>query len=57
MLRTSISLDEQLVKVIEAKYGPKNCLNFSYIVRDLLRKALGTECDAEIKGEENGKNG
>ena len=40
MKRVTITLDDELWHVLENRYGKKQYLNFSAIVRDLLRDAL-----------------
>lgn len=39
MIRTTVTLDEELVDLIESRYGKRAYLNFSAIVRDLIRNS------------------
>jgi len=43
MRRTSIVIDDELMSMIEGKYGKRDYINLSAIMRDLAKRALKTE--------------
>ncbi len=42
-VRTTIIINEDILRAIEKMYGKKEYINFSAVVNDLLRRVLNTE--------------